>query len=608
MEAAIRKVISEFGDNPAQAARAMRALYEKDETGFLQSALPFLRYEPQSPGLNYLITLLLSRGVILGMLCNPDVFTLEQAARIAQCLRQVDAQFDVRLVRSMAGGNGNSSQELELLAGTATGIRLLDILGEISDGTRILSTMTQLLGHPNSHVRSKAALLVGRSNKNHKWVQERLGETDPRVRANAVESLWGSDTTGSRAVFWAALGDDDDRVVGNAALGLYRLGDPASAGVILKLLSHPDECFRVTGMWVMGETGDPRFMPILARIISEQSAELRASAFRALAKLKKSMAKRSAAPPLNVFTGLPRLAEDGCVELIAAIRTGRGQQLPELNATNFAIWEDAVLSREYTVQQRGKNEPIAIALALPRILDRAGLQQQIQETAVERALRYKRKCDVWMVLKYLTPAPATPAPAPAPQPPSMQGGKYASAAGIAAGATSATAAAALNPADEDLSTLRMRFTTNPEEISDAVFSPGTRLGCASDPLQATRALTDAARQVRAARNIIFLCQSAADTFKPEALESIRMTEAAGIAVHVISCWPNAIIQELCSRTGGMLVVPSSAEEIPDALESVCASLLNSYEVRYRPENPGASKLRLQVYNDNFIGEGVQNLA
>lgn len=601
MEAAIRKAISEFDGNPMLSARAMRALFENDHTGFFERALPVLRNSPDSQGYNYLLTLLHSEGLLLKTLCNPDAFTLEQSKRIAHFLLQVDAQFDVRLLRSLVQNNGNTSvQELEHLVGTAVGIRLLDLLGEISDGTRILPTMTQLLGHSNSHIRSKAALLVGRSNKNHKWVQERLGETDARVRANAVESLWGADSAGSRAVFWAALGDDDNRVVGNAALGLYRLGDPASVRVILQLLSHPEAGFRVTAVWVMGETGDPRFIPILSKIISEPVAELRGSVFRAIAKLKKAVGKRNGAPPVHVFMGPARQSEDGWVEFTAGLRCHPGKDVGDLNSTNFAIWEDSVLTREYTVRQRGKHEPLAIALAVPRLLDRKDPAQGIQETAVERALRHKRRIDVWMVLKYVSSEPPKKVSLLLP----VNTSKHASALGISAAANAATAV--MTPGDEDLSTLRMRFTTNPDDIEDAVASPGTRLGCASDARQAVRALGSAIGQVRAARNIIFLCQSQTDKFAPETLDEVRAMET-GAAIHVISPWPDATMQELCSRTGGMLLTPSP-DQMPEALEGLCASLLNSYEVRYRPENPAASKIRLQVYSDSVMGEGLQNLA
>jgi hypothetical protein len=599
MEAAVQKIISEFEANPMVCSRTLRSIYEQDQAGFFESLLPLLRRGEGSSGFQYLLTFLLSEGILLKPLCDPEVFTLDEAIAIARRVRQVDSQFDVRLLRSMVHNNGSTSnQELERIASSAAGIRLLDIMNEVSDGTHVLTTMTQLMSHPDARVRSKAALLVGRSNKNHKWVQGRMGESDARVRANAVESLWGADNAGSRAVFWSALGDENCRVVGNAVLGLYRLGDPSSIRLVQQLLSHPDTAFRVSGVWVMGETGDPRFLPMLARLIGEPVAELRGHAFRAMAKLKKAMAQRTACEPLTVIAGPPRRLENNWNQFSAAIRYESRQQIPELNVTNFAVWEDSTLVREYSIRQRGKSEPLAVAMAFPRILDRGGPAVDIQDDGIERALRHKRKHDFWMVMKYITASQEKPRPpaVAAPQP---------------SNSTSIlrleTAALVLNASDVDLSAVRMRFTTNANALIDAVSSPGTRLACANDLHQATRALIDAARQMRAFRNVILVCQSPVDTFTGDVKDQILDANTSGVAVHIISPWPTAAMNEFCSRTGGTLLTPQSPDQIPKTLEGLCASLLNSYEVRYQPENPGASKLRLQIYTGTLMGEAVQNL-
>jgi HEAT repeat protein len=582
MESEVRKIISEFDSNPITGARSLRALVQADRAVFLKSAMALLRKGEDSAGVMYLQTMLLSQGLLLRPLCDPSAFTLEEATKIARHLMVVDPRFDLRLLRTLIPNNsGISTQELERIAGTAAGIRLLEIIAEVSDGAHVLPTMTRLLSHPDTRVRSKAALLVGRSNKNYKWVQERLSEPDARVRANAVESLWGSDTAGSRAVFWSALGDDDSRVVGNAVLALYRLGDQASIRLILQMMSHPETAFRSTGVWVMGETGDSRFLPTLGRLISDAAAELRGEVFRSIAKLKKAMANRSSGAPLGMFMGQTLRAEDNWVEFTAAIRCARGQQIPELTATNFAIWEDSVLVREYSVRQRGRHEPAAVALGLPRLLDRTGPLIDLQEAAVERALRYKRKQDIWTVLKYVTTAQER--------------------------AFSAETTAALTPSNEDLAAARMPFTTDPEHISDAVSTPGTRMACASDLHQAARALIAATGHTRAARNIILVCQSPVDTFTRDVHEEVEAANMASVAVHIISPWANSPMHELCSKSQGTLLTPSSPDEIPEALEALCASLVNSYKLRYQPEKPGASKLRLQVCTDMLMGEGVQNL-
>ncbi len=563
-------------------SRALRLLFESNRSAFLAAALPVLRDENDSGGLHYIATLLHSHGLLLAPLCSPQVFTLAEAIRIGRHLMEVDTQFDLRLLRVIVHNNGSTSpKELERIFSTPSGMRLLEILSEISDGSRVLPTMTQLMSHPDSHVRSKAALLVGRSNKNPKWVKDRLGESDARVRANAIESLWGSDSAGSRAVYWTALGDDNERVVGNAIFALYRLGDPSAIRLILQLLDHPETAFRVTGVWAMGETGDPRFMPILARMISEQVPELRANAFRSMAKIKKAVAARTAGPSLNLMVGPARRARDKWVEFIAAVRSSTGSPPPELNFTNFALWEDSTLIREYTIRQRGKQEPVAVAIGMPRIVERHSLQQETQQNAAERGLRYKRQQDVWTVLKY----------------------------GMASQdhALSAETTAALTPGDEDLSSVRMRFTRSPDAISAAIATPGSRLACAANLSQAARSLIASVRQMHAARNVILVCQSPDDSLIRDAQEEIEEAVASSVAVHIISPWPTDAMQELSSRTQGTLLAPSTPDEIPDAFEALCASLLNSYEVRYRSENEAASKLRIQIYTDTIMGEACQKL-
>ncbi len=582
MDAAIRKIIADFDANPMQEARALRLLFESNRFAFLAAALPVLRDESDSGGLHYIATLLHSNDLLLAPLCSPQVFTAEEAIRISRHLMEVDAQFDLRLLRNGVNNNGSTSpEELERLFGTPPGMRMLEILGEISDGARVISTMTQLMSHPDPRVRSKAALLVGRSNKNHKWVKDRLSEADPRVRANAIESLWGSDTAGSRAVFWTALGDDDDRVVGNAILALYRLGDPASIQLLLQLIAHPEISFRTTGVWAMGEAGDPRFMPILARMITEQVPELRTNAFRAMAKIKKAIAARTAGASFNVMLGPLRRARDNWMEFIAALRSASGGQPPDLNFTNFALWEDSKLVREYTVRQRGKQEPVAVAIGMPRILDRYSREQEIQQNAAEQGLRYKRQQDVWTVLKYVTVDPEHQ--------------------------VSAATAAAMTPADEDLSSLRMRFSRNPDVIAAAISKPGTRLACAANLSQTARCLIAWVRQMNAARNVILICQSPADVLGPDVRDQIEAAEAASVTVHIISPWPSDAMRQLCSQTQGTLLAPATQELIPDSLEALCASLLNSYDVRYKPENEDASKLRLQVYTATSMGEASQKL-
>lgn len=569
MESAVRKILDDFPASPARAAKALRALIDGDENAFFEAVLPILRSSAETQGFQYLLTLLLSKGILLRPLCDPTMFTLAEAVHISKRLKQVDPGFDVRLLRALIGQTGQDRCKLEEIASSNAGIRLLEIMAEISDGSRILPTMTQLVRHPDARVRSKAALLVGRSNKNHKWVEERLSEDDPRVRANAVESLWGADTEGSRAVFLSALSDPDNRVVGNALLGLYRLGHPSSIRMIDDLVEHPDRNFRITGVWVMGESGDPRYMPVLARLIAEGNPELRANALRAIAKLKK--ARNIRVQPLNVFLGEIKTSASGWHEVNMAISPRPRQTIPDLNVTNIAIWEDAALLNDYDVEQRGKHEPLAIAFAFPRFLERFSHERDIQELAMERALQHKRRLDVWMVLKYVR-------------------GGYSS-----------------GPTDADLLSTRMRFTTDPEIILGVMSGPGKRLGCAGDLDQAFRILVESTSHVRAGRHLVLVCQSPQDYFTTNLEHELFAAEIANASVHIITPAPTDQMYEVCSRTAGNLLIAQDASGIPELLERLCSSLLNMYRIRFNSRNPYATGLHVQVCTTDGIGETTRSL-
>ena len=94
------------------------------------------------------------------------------------------------------------------------------------DPSRMMASMLRLLRHPNPYLRSKAVKVVGRGSKSPKWVRQRLADPDPRIRANAIESLWSVDNAEARSLLhFAAAEDGHNRVVANALLGLYYLGE-----------------------------------------------------------------------------------------------------------------------------------------------------------------------------------------------------------------------------------------------------------------------------------------------------------------------------------------------------------------------------------------------
>src|ERR1700760_4823256 len=98
MEATIRKIIGECNAHPMSGANALRALLARDRQRFFDRAVPVIRDGSECHGVQLLLALLLSEGMLTEALCNPRIFTLDEACAIAERLKRVDSQFDVRLL------------------------------------------------------------------------------------------------------------------------------------------------------------------------------------------------------------------------------------------------------------------------------------------------------------------------------------------------------------------------------------------------------------------------------------------------------------------------------------------------------------------------------
>ena len=612
MDRALSRIFDDFASNPVSSGKAMRQLLESDRDRFVLSSLPFLRAVQQTQAFNYLLTLLLMHDLILERLTDPDLFSFDEAVDVTRAMLKIEPLLDIKMVRTLLDTRDLSSrEELEKKADTERGLRLLEIMAAISDGARILPVMAQLLRHPNSKVRSKAALLVGRSNKNYQWVEQRQAEADPRVRANALESLWGVDSEGAHQVFWAAADDTDNRVAGNAIYGLYQLGEPGSIRLILGLLEHPQEDFRATGVWIMGETGDPRFLPALANLMGDPESKIRAAVFRGIAKLKKNTLKYSGQPRLDLYVGQTGLLPDGWRHLRVSVCMhdtpgGPAHPLAALKPTQFVVHEGASLVSEYEVLEQAHSESLSIAYALPRVADTNDPMHRALELAFSSALRHKRKHDGWVTLRYSCDSPAEPVT-------------------ITVRRSSMNILQNILPGDEpqpQTTSLSlppdMRFSTEPDVILSAVGNPGSRMSAAPTLLSAATMLVATVAPTRGSRHVVLVTQQSGSDIPPDdALELARTARGSKISFHVIGPLIGSALKALCAKTGGTWVtggtwatagtwVEMCADELPGALEALCANLVGHYSIRYRLSGPDESADftagKIQVFGENCSGE------
>ncbi|MGA3028807.1 MAG: HEAT repeat domain-containing protein [Bryobacteraceae bacterium] len=339
-------LVKRFESDPAAYGTAMRTLFHGNCENFLESALPLLRAPSASMGFQYLLTLLTSSGCAVPLLSDPTLLTVAQAAAVARQLGALDPLFCTKLARALPEEpSGSGDSRLSPLVA-----RLIELIGALQEGRQPLPVAVALLRHPNRHVRSKAALVIGRVRRSYAWVDQRLSDPDPRVRANAVESLWDNSTEGARAIFLAAIADTDNRVAGNAIVGLYRLGDAASIGLAAALGTSPDPRRRATGAWIMGRTGDARFVSLLGQMVTDKDPHARRNVFRALAALKAAREGHPDAECLHV-TALPQTIP-GAPILTVRVEDRGGARLHGLLPTAFALTAHGMPVLQYDVQER----------------------------------------------------------------------------------------------------------------------------------------------------------------------------------------------------------------------------------------------------------------
>jgi HEAT repeat protein len=278
----IRLALELYEQDPEGAAQSLQALIEEDQTQFVRAAAA-LRTEGDSPGFQPLIKLLAQSNGVIRQLCDPGFLDKESSIDLVKRIAAIEPALDSTLVRLLPGRGWDSSDPAQALAAE----RVLELLGAISVSNRIVPMLAHLIQHPNPRLRAKVSLLIARWTRNVRMAEDRLDETDARVRANAVEGLWGDKTGRATSVLWRAVNDADNRVVGNALFGLYELRDQKIIPYIVNMATHEKPKFRATAAWTMGQTRDPQFLSALETLTHDLYAAVRKCATRAMGQIRK---------------------------------------------------------------------------------------------------------------------------------------------------------------------------------------------------------------------------------------------------------------------------------------------------------------------------------
>lgn len=309
----------------------------------------------ESAGFRYLLSFLLQNGNLLGRLVDPDQFTREQAIAIARRVLQLDPTLDVQLALQL----NNAPAIPERMA-----MRAVDVLDAVSDPANLLPMLGPLLRYEDDRVRSKVALMMGKGNRNPAWACQRLHESDFRVRANAVESIWGVETDDAAALFLQAAQDEVPRVAVNGAVGLYLCGRTEALELLFGFAGCGSEHFRNSAAWAMGKLRDPRFQTVLMKLARDASSQVRSNAMQALRRIRSYCGAAEAHGCLTVK--IAEVATEAAVRRMDAfVRTCAEMERLALGPLNFVVEEFGRPVVRYTVTELLHADRTVIGFALP---------------------------------------------------------------------------------------------------------------------------------------------------------------------------------------------------------------------------------------------------
>lgn len=522
MEELLQKLILSFEDTPATSGRRMRELLEKDPWAFLPAALATLRQAATS---GQLLHELLEEE-------DPPAFLPAAQATLRHAAH-------LRAYRCL----------IALLAGN-------DLLRRCG-GPRLLPALAHLLQHPDPQIRSKVALLIGRRHESSRPVEHRREEADPRLRANAIEGLWGVDGEGVRRALWGTSRDAGSRTAGNALLGLHRLGETGVIDRILKMALHAQARFRATAAWVMGESADPRFLEPLGRMLADPERAVRTRAFRSLALIRRLTGALAQNGHLQVHLWEASSLPDGARRLrVATVDTTAATPLPVLAATQFIVTEASQLVRTYEVRSRPAPALLSVGFALPRASE--GKSGGIERTLLD-CLCHERPACQWAIAPYSVER--------------------------------------AEPGERESSMETPRFSANAKTLAAWIERRVAGPESAHGLLDAARLLLESAASLSGERHLVLVSSLPDARGATEELDLIgAKARYHGVAIHglAVAGGVSPMLQTLCQVTGGRLFDVRDEAEIHAALRRIFWGLQYQDEIHYRLDSAGAGPALARV--------------
>ncbi len=398
-------VLREFDENPVRAGRELRSALRTDCSAFLAALFNETVFAGNDRGFRFAIDLLVSSDMVIPAIATPSVTSFVEALRLTRYMLGIDSNFLNALLTGLM-----TRQDL---ADPACTLRVLDLVSECATQLANWRSLIRIHADGDDEIKARCAALLARYRFRDEAGIERFRRSEPRIRANIIQTLWGVSQDQANAILEVAVQDEDNRVAGNACLALYNSGDPRALVHLAEMLSSPEPKKRITAAWVIGECRDGRFASRLLEALRSDLPALRKRSITSLAKLE-AIPAAGATPNSSgldlCFVSEPATPLRSGFELWLHVTNPNGEPAAHLRPVDFFVWSGAQPARaseefllDYTVEESAQTSAAAVRIVYP-----AGSEGF--ERALAASLVQKPAEQSWAVSAYGN-APAESAPA-----------------------------------------------------------------------------------------------------------------------------------------------------------------------------------------------------
>jgi len=584
LAAQILSVLKAFPENPQLHGRRLRELLDDAPDEVLAVARGVFLERGDTIQARNLVALLNSRGHLMPVLRDLYRVDHETAIATAQLAHKLDPGFERMLARLLLEAQRSHRGEYEPDF-------ILNLLEGASGGLSVLPALGQLRNSEDARVRSSMALMLGKSARAQDWFRVLRSDPDPRVRANAIESLWGQQGPFEAACFESGVLDPHQRVVANSWLGLYLQGDAGAVAGLSAMAVHADPQFRSAGSWAMGRSKDPRFLPLLRELqrtscLDEEAAGiLERNAMRAIGRIRQAIvsARRT---PLHLRVWKTTTDGMGNREAIVLASEEERGELPSLPPTAWRLKANGRPVWRYGAHVVEAPSRLSIGLLFPVAADPEPVRDRGWVEMARHALRWRRHNDPCALLFY----------SESPHPRFM---------GRTGDILKLSLDTPVHKRDSPVSTPKLLYDEG--SIAVAAQPPESYQRVAEGPAAAIRALSSLlAATHRDSRLFVVLDHLRDGVWEADEIddlqESVRKT---GVLLHCVATPRlrpdiSEAFRELSCFSGGHYVVCPAAEVGP-VLSDLVSSEYRHYRLSWPESEPGRD-LEVEVWTDRYHGK------